>query len=242
VADSDEREAALVATEERCPRCAAPREPGQEYCLECGLHLPTLDGAVPSLRRGWIRRIGWYPGDWIWISVVTLLVAAAGAAVSIVVTTHRGGSGGTTLVASTTPPPTTTPPATTTAPPTTTTAPAVTRTTKAKPKLTTTTTAPRRPTPNGRAVWPAGLRGWTIVLGSYPITAGKSAAQTNAAKAARSGLPDVGLLDSSSYASLHPGYYVVFTGRYDSQAQAQAALHVAFASGFPGAYPREVSR
>lgn len=240
MAESDEREAAVSATDERCPRCAAAREPGQEYCLECGLHLPPLDGAVPSLRRRWIRRIGWYPGDWIWISVVTLVVAAAGAAVSIVVTTHRGGSGGTTLVASTT-----TPPATTTTPPTTTTKPAVTHTTTTKP---TKTTAPRRTTPtrsavpDGRAVWPANLRGWTIVLGSYPITAGKTAALANANRAARSALPDVGLLDSSNYASLHPGYYVVFTGRYDSQAQAQAALHVAFASGFPGAYPREVSR
>jgi hypothetical protein len=241
MAESDEREAALVATDERCPRCGAAREPGQEYCLECGLHLPPLDGAVPSLRRRWIRRIGWYPGDWIWISAVTLLVAAAGAVVSIVVTDHRGGSGGTTLVASTTTQSTTTRPATTTAPPTKTTTPAVTHTTTTTP---TKTTVPRRttPKPNGRTVWPAGLRGWTIVLGSYPITAGKTTAQTNADKAARSGLPDVGLLDSSSYASLHPGYYVVFTGRYDSQAQAQAALHVAFASGFPGAYPREVSR
>jgi hypothetical protein len=241
VSESDERKAARIATEERCPRCAAIREPGQEYCVECGLHLPTLEGAVPSLRRHWIKRVGWYPGDWIWISAVTLLVAAGGAAVSIVVTTHRSGSGGTTLVASTT-----TPPATTTSPPkTTTTTPAVTRKRTTKPAKTTAprrTRPSRRVVPNGRTVWPTGLRGWTIVLGSYPITAGKSAAQTNAAKAARSGLPDVGLLDSSSYASLHPGYYVVFTGHYASQAQAQASLHVAFASGFPGAYPREVSR
>jgi hypothetical protein len=240
VAESDEREAALAATEERCPRCAAPREPGQEYCLECGLHLPTLDGPVPALRRHWIRRIGWYPGDWVWISALALLVAAAGAAISIGVTTDRGSGGGSTLVASTTtPPPVTTQPPTTTAPPTTTTTPAVTHTTTTTPA---TTTAPVRTTPNGRSAWPASLSGWTIVLGSYPITAGKPAAQANADKAARSGLPDVGLLDSSSYASLHPGYYVVFTGRYSSEAQAHAALNVAFASGFPGAYPREVSR
>jgi len=236
VTESDEREAALVATDERCPRCAAIREPGQEYCLECGLHLPTLAGTVPSLRRRWIRRIGWYPGDWIWISAVTLLVAAAGAAASIVVTTHRGGSGSSTLVASTT---TTLPATTTTAPPTTTTTPAVTHTTTTTPS---TTKAPARTTPNGRTVWPAGLQGWTIVLGSYPITAGKIAAQASSDRAARSGLPEVGLLDSSNYASLHPGYYVVFTGRYQSEAQAHAALQVAFASGFAGAYPREILR
>ncbi len=234
--DSGEREAALVATEERCPRCGAAREPGQEYCLECGLHLPATSGAVPSLRRGWIRRIGWYPGDWVWIAVVTLLVAAAGAAVSIVVTTHRKAAGGTTLVASTASTQSTT---TTTPPPvTTTTTPAVTQTTT---PVTTTTAAPP-PTANGRTLWPAGVSGWTIVLGSYPATAGESPALANAARAARSGLPDVGVLDSSNYASLHPGYYVVFTGRYGSEAAAQAALHIVSASGFGGAYPREVAR
>jgi hypothetical protein len=236
VTDSDDREAALVATEDRCPRCAAAREPGQEYCLECGLHLPTLTGAVPALRRGWIRRIGWYPGDWIWIAGVTLLIAIAGAAVSIVVTNHRSGSGGTTLVGSTT----TTPPATTTTTPpaTTTTTPAVTHTTT--PVTTTTAVAP--PTQDGRTLWPTRFSGWTIVLGSYPVTAGKTTPLANATRAARSGLPDVGVLESSNYASLHPGYYVVFTGMYDSEAQAQAALHVTSASGFAGAYPREISR
>lgn len=233
--DSSDREAALVATEERCPRCAALREPGQEYCLECGLHLPPLTGAVPSLRRSWIRRIGWYPGDWIWIAAVTLFVAVAGAAVSIIVTAHRSNSHGTTLVASTT----TTPPATTTtAPPATTTTPALTHTTTPV----TTTTAAAAPATDGRTLWPASFRGWTIVLGSYPVTAGESAPLANASRAARSGLPDVGVLESSDYASLHPGYYVVFTGMYDSEAQAQAALHVTSASGFSGAYPREVSR
>lgn len=233
MADSDERDAAVAATDERCPRCSAPREPDQEFCLECGLQLPAVSGTVPSLRRGWIGRIGWYPGDWIWIAAVTLLIAIAGAVVSIAVTSDRHGSGGTTLVGSTAPPPTTT------APPTTTTTPAVTSTTK------TTTTSKKTsppPTTNGRTLWPAGVSAWTIVLGSYPITAGKASPLTNADRAARNGLPDVGVLDSSNYASLHPGYYVVFSGRYPSQAQALAALHVASATGFPGAYPRQISR
>ena len=34
------------------------------------------------------------------------------------------------------------------------------------------------------------------------------------------GLPAVGVLDSSQYASLQPGYFVVFSGIYDSQAEA----------------------
>jgi cell division septation protein DedD len=234
VADQDEREAAVAATDERCPRCSAPREPDQEFCLECGLQLPPVEGTVPSLRRSWIGRIGWYPGDWIWIAAVTLLVAIGGAAVSIVVSDHRNGSGGTTLVASTT-----TPPVTTTTPPpsTTTTTPAVTH-----PTATTTTKTHAPPKANGRTPWPAGLSGWTIVLGSYPITASKASPLASADRAVKSGLPDVGLLDSSNYASLHPGYYVVFSGRYASRSGAQAALHVAVTSGFPGAYPRPISR
>jgi hypothetical protein len=170
------------------------------------------------------------PHDWIRVSVVTLLVAAAGAVVSIVVTTHRHGSGGSTYVASTTTQTVTT---TTTTPPTTT----------AKAPVVTHTTTTRPPSqPNGRTAWPPDLTGWTIVLGSYPVTAGKAAALAAADRAARSGLPDVGVLESASYASLHPGYYVVFTGEYDSEAQAQTALRVAAASGFAGAYPREISR
>jgi hypothetical protein len=34
----------------------------------------------------------------------------------------------------------------------------------------------------------------------------------------------VGILDSSRYASLHPGYWVVFAGVYDSEAEATSAL------------------
>src|SRR6266581_3017939 len=81
---SQERETAIAAADQTCPRCGAPRQPDQEYCVECGLRLPSVTGTVPSLRRRWVRRLGWYPGDWIWVSLLTLLVAAAGAAVAIV--------------------------------------------------------------------------------------------------------------------------------------------------------------
>ena len=38
-----------------------------------------------------------------------------------------------------------------------------------------------------------------------------------AQEALRSGLPEVGVLDSGEFASLHPGYYVVFSGIYEDQ-------------------------
>src|SRR6185312_17303005 len=77
------REEALTVVERRCPRCNAPRERRQAYCVECGLRLPVLQGAIPGLRRRWVRSFGWYPGDWIWASVPALAVAAGGAAVAI---------------------------------------------------------------------------------------------------------------------------------------------------------------
>jgi hypothetical protein len=49
----------------------------------------------------------------------------------------------------------------------------------------------------------------------------------------------VGVLDSSHFASLHPGYYVVFYGVYDSEAEAASSLQRARAV-FPAAYQREI--
>ncbi len=94
------REAAIAVSEGTCPRCAGAREPGQVYCVECGLRLPPVTGRLASLRRTWVRRVGWYPGDWVWVSLPTLLVAIAGAAVAIALTEDGGANGGTTLVAS----------------------------------------------------------------------------------------------------------------------------------------------
>jgi hypothetical protein len=93
----------------------------------------------------------------------------------------------------------------------------------------------------GNQVWPAGKTGWTIVLVSYPKTAGKPAAQTTADKAARAGLAEVGVLDSSGYPSLQPGYFVVFSGIYDTQAQANAAVTGAHQAGFGAAYSRQIA-
>jgi hypothetical protein len=79
----------------------------------------------------------------------------------------------------------------------------------------------------GVAGWPAGEAGWTIVLASYPQTKGRREADARARQARSKDLPQVGVLDSSSYASLHPGYWVVFTGVYSSEAEATSALEEA---------------
>ena len=65
-----------------CPRCGVAYEPLQEYCLECGEHLPTNRGAVGLLAAAWQRRFPWYPGDWIWPSLLALVIAGAAGAAS----------------------------------------------------------------------------------------------------------------------------------------------------------------
>ena len=227
------RQEAVAAVEGRCPRCGGPRERNQEYCIECGLRLPVLRGAIPGLRRRWVRRLGWYPGDWVWVSLLTLVVAAAGAAAAI---TFGGGSTSAATTTAVAPAPhrirTVTTAALPSAP-----EPGASKPKKAKKP------APAQPTaPNGRLAWPGGRNGWTIVLFSYPLTSGTAAASATAARAAHTGLPEVGVIDSGQFSSLHPGYYVVFTGVYSSKSEAEAALRSVRASGFSSAYTRQISR
>jgi septal ring-binding cell division protein DamX len=70
------------------------------------------------------------------------------------------------------------------------------------------------------AEWPAGKTGYTVVLESSST---RSAADTRAQELAAQGVP-VGVLDSSGYATLTPDRFVVFSGQYESRAEARKAL------------------
>jgi hypothetical protein len=89
--------------------------------------------------------------------------------------------------------------------------------------------------------WPAGQNGWTIVLASIPQSEGRAAAVKEARKAIAHGLTQVGILNSSQYSSLHSGYFVVFSGVYNSLNQAKGALGVVKAN-YPQAYTRQITR
>jgi hypothetical protein len=93
-------------------------------------------------------------------------------------------------------------------------------------------TIPARPVePRSRlAVWPAGRSGWTIVLASIPKTRGRDEAVAVAQQARTHGLARVGVLDSSRFASLRPGYWMTFAGRYQSEADATGSLRRARAA------------
>ena len=168
---------------------------------------------MPALSEGWRRRVPWYPGDWIWPSLAALVVAVIAASAAIVWTRDAQSAPSETLVGDTTQLPTTV--ATiepTTAPP--------------SPTAPTTTRAQHRPPPPQRRrliEWPRGRSGWTLVLASLPTSAKREAALAKARQALAAGLPQVGVIDSSRYSSLHPGYYVVFSGVYDSLSAAQTA-------------------
>ena len=104
------------------------------------------------------------------------------------------------------------------------------------------TTVPAPSNANALAVWPAGQSGYTDVLESLPATGGRANAVARARQAKRNGLKDVGVLVSAQYSSLHPGYFVVFSGIYATQSEAAAGVSAAHGKGFPDAYQTRVTR
>jgi hypothetical protein len=197
---------------------------------------------VPSLRRRWVRRLGWYPGDWIWVSLLTLLVAAAGAAAAILVTENNKANTGSTFVVPTrvsVANPTTAPPTVSTV--NTATLPTAPEPTVSGPTKTKPASKPKPP-PGALAEWPSGKSGYTVVLESVPTSTGRAFAVARAKRARAAGLGSVGVLDSSNYSSFHPGYYVVFSGIYGSPGDAAQAVGTAHARGFRDAYQKQVTR
>ena len=165
----------------RCPRCGEQVAAGQEYCLECGLHLPGASrlGPPPADRRA--LAIGLTRDT----ATATAIVTATGGSEPIPVPTVAG-------------------------------------TTRLEQ-------------------WPTGTNAWTNVLVSIPKVDGRDAAVARAEQARRKGLRRVGVLDSSRYASLHPGYWVVFAGVYPSEPEARSRLREARAV-LHGAHTEKVSR
>jgi len=226
--------------ENHCPRCGAPHDPLQEYCLECGLRLVAL----PQQR--YTRTIVWSRESpvWLWIALAALLLVALAAGGIVALAASDDDNEASPAVSSQpTTVPITTPPVTvdtltgestiTIPPPTTTTLPTTTQPT--------TSTQPTTTTPGTIISWPAGTDGWTIILKSTPVADGRAPADAAAQQAINAGLRQVGVLNSSSYSSMNPGYYVTFTGVYTTESQAEGGLANARSKGFPTAYVRQVA-
>jgi septal ring-binding cell division protein DamX len=187
------------ATEKRCPRCGAGMTGRQEWCLSCGTAVGTRVAAAPGWRAPF--------------AIAGVILALAAIAVAIAIVQLADDTGQVTQNAAATPPPATPAPAPTITPESTTIAP------EATPEVT------PEPTPasgaKADAKWPAGESGWTVVLAS---DSSESDAHDKADKFASDGIAGVGVLDSDDFTSLKPGFFVVFAGRYDSQAEAADAL------------------
>ena len=215
------------AVERECPNCGSAADAMQEYCLQCGHRLPVDDAAASGPRRALAS------GGPAWTLVVTgviaLLAAAVVAAAQLTTDEDRG------FLVATAPQPTVIP---TVAPqePT-----ATDPTTTAEPMTTTPPTRP--PPPRNRLIeWPVGTDGWTLVLASIPEGQGNRAvANRQARRAVSRGLRQVGVLVSSRYTSLHPGYLVVFAGVYENRSAAEQALSRARDAGYQSAYTRQIT-
>jgi hypothetical protein len=212
-----------------CPRCGAPMRPDQDWCLSCGTAVTTEVAGAP----GWRTPV---------VIVAVVLLIAAGALVFAFLQISDDAEQ--TAQAPPPPSPTAAPAAPTTTPtpiPTPgTTAPGVTPTPETTPEATPgATPTPTSGTTTGSGTvgtWPAGKDAWTVIL--FSSTA-KQEADAKARSFADQGT-SVGVLDSDDYASLRGGYWVVFSGQYDTQQQAQDAA-TGLQSKAPDAYARKVT-
>ena len=87
----------------------------------------------------------------------------------------------------------------------------------------------------GSGDWPAGTSGWTAIVSSVR---NESDARAAASRLQSQGQPG-GVLFSTDHPPLRPGYWVVFSGTYDSRSEALAQAR-ALLPRWPGAYPRKV--
>jgi hypothetical protein len=111
-------------------------------------------------------------------------------------------------------------------------------TTSGVPPVTTGTgSTPTTPTTGGGADdWPAGETAWTAQVSSVRNLADARALRTRLRNAGA----DAGVLDSDDFSELEPGYYVVFSGTFDSRAE--AISHAAsLRSAHPGVFARRLT-
>lgn len=248
-----------------CEVCGAELEPDQTYCLECGSPTPL----APRLRRGGRAVAilagamivlglgagalayavvsddggGTSSGPATFTSPGGLPIAPTGSTPAVPLPPETAPTTGTlpadTSVTTPTTPATSTgttgtatgfstvtgPSSTPTTAPTTTSAPATTTSSS-----TTTSSAA-----TGDSDWPSGRSAWTAVLASVRSEPDARAAKGRVAK----GGDPAGVLFSTDFSYLRPGYWVVFSGIYDSRSTAIAQA-VKLRSDFPTAYARRI--
>lgn len=213
--------------EAACPRCGAALRPEQDWCLNCGTAVTTRVAGA----SGWRAPVAIVAG--------VLALALAGLVAAFVAVSEEpqrisrapatnadqiGAPAATPTPAAPTPEPDpispdTIPPAT------------------GGDQSPATDEPPASSSPSSTVgSWPAGESAWTVVLHSSRRRAGATAR----AERLSQGGTDVGILDSDDYKSLRSGYFVVFSGQYDTQRAAENALEN-LRSDAPQAYVRRVT-
>ena len=97
--------------------------------------------------------------------------------------------------------------------------------TTAMPAPSTTPTPEATPSvaPADLAEWPEGQTAWTVILNSSGT---REDAERLASELNAKGVPELGVLDSNDFESLGPDSFVVFSGQFDSRAEAEERLGV----------------
>jgi hypothetical protein len=226
-----------------CSVCAAPLEDDQTYCLDCGTPTPLAPRLARSSRS---------------VAILAVALAALGiGAGALAYAVAEGDDGdlrtgtGTTATAPGAPLPTDTgfgplPADTTGGFPTTGTGTSTTplippsqtgfgTTTSGVPPVTS-STGSTPTTSGGTSDWPAGRTAWTAQVSSVRNQGDAEGLRARL----RSAGEEAGVLESSDFSELEPGYFVVFSGTFDSRAEAIA--HAAsLRATYPGVFARRLA-
>jgi len=206
----------------QCPRCGAAMTDEQEWCLRCGAAVGTRIATAPGWRMPLI------------VTGLLVVLAAVAIAIAIIQLADDTDEVPATVSPTATPAAVQTPAPTPT--PTLTPDPAAAATPTPTPSATPTPTAtPDSGNTGAVAEWPAGENGWTVVLASK---GSEDAARDTAEDFSAEGIPEVGILNSDDFSSLKAGFWVVYAGQFDSQAEATEALDEIDA---PDAYIRRIA-
>lgn len=221
----------------RCPACLSPVRTDQRYCLECGERLlvdeippPPGGGSALSNRSTTLLAI----------AAIVLIVVGVGLAWVALREPSAGEDTTDTGITAPTTAPTDTVPTDTGFTDTGFTDTTITGTDTGFTDTTMTDTG-MTDTGSSAGGWPVGQTGWAVILASKSQSQfQESDAQAIADQAATAGIAMTGVLDSSQFPTLNPGYWAVFSGPYATKAEAQSAATTIQGQGYPDAYARQV--
>ncbi len=211
----------------RCPACLSPMRSDQRYCLECGERL-AVDEIPPPPGGG--SAFANRSTSLLAIAAVALIVIGVGLGWVALRDPNLGDTPDATVTATVI---TDTVITDTIITDTIITDTVITETIITATVITVTS-------PSG-ATWPVGKSGYAVILASKDsATFTEADAQIIAGDATAAGIPMVGVLDSSQFSTLNPGYWAVFSGPYTTLNQAVTAAATIQGQGYPEAYARHV--